>query len=223
MKEISIFDVIGPNMIGPSSSHTAGALRIALMVKKIVNTRIKTAKFVLYGSFAKTYKGHGTDKALVAGILGMKTEDERIKDAFFYANKEGLTYSFDVNEESTEYHPNTVDVIVTDEYDDITTITGSSIGGGNIKIIKINGMEVEFTGEYYTLLIKQKDTPGIAAHITKCLSEYAINIAFMRVYREDKGMVAYTIIETDEHINEGVIQKIKENQSIVDVKIIEGM
>ncbi|MEG0013253.1 MAG: L-serine ammonia-lyase, iron-sulfur-dependent subunit beta [Cellulosilyticaceae bacterium] len=223
MKEISIFDVIGPNMIGPSSSHTAGALRIALMVKKIVNTRIKMAKFVLYGSFAKTYKGHGTDKALVAGILGMPTEDERIKDAFFYASKEGLTYSFDVNEESTEYHPNTVDVIVTDEYDDVTTITGSSIGGGNIKIIKINGMEVEFTGEYYTLLIKQKDTPGIAAHITKCLSEYDINIAFMRLYREDKGTVAYTIIETDEHINEGVIEKIKENKSIVDVKIIEGM
>lgn len=223
MKEISIFDVIGPNMIGPSSSHTAGALRISLMVKKIVNKRIKSAKFVLYGSFAKTYKGHGTDRALVAGILGMETEDERIKDAFIYAQKDGLSYSFDVNEENTDYHPNTVDVIVTDECGDVTTITGSSIGGGNIKIIKINGMEVEFTGEYFTLLVKQKDTPGIVAHITKCLSEYDINIAFMRLYREDKGMIAYTIIEADEQINEGVIQKIKENQSIIDVKIIEGM
>lgn len=223
MKEISIFDVIGPNMIGPSSSHTAGALRIALMVRKMVSTKIKIAKFVLYGSFAKTYKGHGTDRALVAGILGMETEDERIKDAFFYAQKEGLAYSFDVNEDNTDYHPNTVDVIVTDEYGDVTTITGSSIGGGNIKIVKINGMEVEFTGEYFTLIVKQKDTPGIAAHITKCLSEYDINIAYMRLYREDKGMVAYTIIETDEYINEGVIEKIKENKSIIDVKIIEGM
>lgn len=223
MKEISVFDVIGPNMIGPSSSHTAGALRISLMVKKIVNKPIRTAKFVLYGSFAQTYKGHGTDRALVAGILGMNTEDERIKDAFAYAQKEGLTYSFAISQEDTDYHPNTVDVIVTDECGDVTTITGSSIGGGNIKIVKINGMEVEFTGEYFTMLVKQKDTPGTVAHITKCLSDCEINIAFMRLYREDKGMIAYTIIEADEHIDARVIEKIKENTSIIDVKIIEGM
>lgn len=153
----------------------------------------------------------------------METEDERIKDAFCYAEKAGLNYSFEVSEEQTDYHPNTVDVIVTDITGDITSITGTSIGGGNIKIVKINGMEVEFTGEYFTLLVKQQDMPGIVAHITKCLSEYEINIAFMRLYREDKGMIAYSIIEADERIDGRVIDKIKENHAILDVKIIEGM
>lgn len=220
MKEISIFDVIGPNMIGPSSSHTAGALRIALMVRKLVQKPIREVKFILYGSFAQTYKGHGTDKALVAGILGMETEDERIKDAFTYAKEKGLNYIFEPNKVKHTDHPNTVEVIATDEQGELTTVVGVSIGGGNIRIDQINGVDVEFTGEYCTMIIKQNDTPGIVAHITQALSTYAINIAFMRLYRESKGTLAYTIIETDEAIDERVQDKIKENASILDVKII---
>ncbi|MHC1750133.1 MAG: L-serine ammonia-lyase, iron-sulfur-dependent subunit beta [Cellulosilyticaceae bacterium] len=223
MKAISVFDVIGPNMIGPSSSHTAGALRIALLVRKLVPEPIKLVKFILYGSFAKTYRGHGTDRALVAGMLGMSTEDERIKDAFMYAKKAGLNYSFEINEEKNDFHPNTVEIIVTDEDCNITSVIGSSIGGGNISIDEINGMEVHFTGEYSTILVRQKDTPGVVAHITKCLSNYKINIAFMRLYRESKGEIAYTIIEADEAIDDGVIAKIKENHSIESVRIIESM
>lgn len=223
MKSISVFDVIGPNMIGPSSSHTAGALRIALLVRKLVPESIQSVKFILYGSFAKTYKGHGTDRALVAGMLGMSTEDERIKDAFKYAKEQGLQYSFEVNEEKNDFHPNTVEIIAIDEYGNKTSVIGSSIGGGNISIDEINGMEVHFTGEYATILVRQKDTPGVVAHITKCLSDYKINIAFMRLYRESKGEIAYTIIEADESIDDGVITKIKENNSIETVRIIESM
>ena len=220
MKEISIFDVIGPNMIGPSSSHTAGAVRIALMVRKLVQKPICEVKFILYGSFAQTYKGHGTDKALVAGILGMDTEDERIKDAFYHAKEAGLKYIFQPNEVKHTDHPNTVEVIAIDESGDITTVVGVSIGGGNIRIDQINGIDVEFTGEYCTMIIKQQDTPGVVAHITEALSEYNINIAFMRLYRESRGTMAYTIIETDEDIDEGVVGKIRNHSSILKVTII---
>ncbi len=220
MKEISIFDVIGPNMIGPSSSHTAGALRIALMVNKLVQRPIKDVVFVLYGSFAKTYKGHGTDRALVAGILGMDTEDERIKDAFAFAEKAQLSYRFETRETHAEFHPNTVDIIALDEAGEKTTVRGASIGGGNIRIEQIDGVDVEFSGAYCTLIIRQQDTPGVVAHITQALTEYAINIAFMRLYRESKGSVAYTIIETDQKVDQGVREKIKEHPSIEDVKII---
>lgn len=220
MKEISIFDVIGPNMIGPSSSHTAGALRISLLVRKLVQKPICEVKFILYGSFAQTYKGHGTDKALVAGILGMDTEDERIKDAFTYAKEKGLKYTFEPNEVKHTDHPNTVEVIVTNETGEVTTVVGVSIGGGNIRVDQINGVDVEFTGEYCTMIIKQQDTPGVVAHIAQALNAYTINIAFMRLYRESKGTLAYTIIETDEDIDERVQDKIRENASILDVKII---
>lgn len=223
MKEISIFDVIGPNMIGPSSSHTAGALRIALMVHKLVEKKIQEVRFVLYGSFAKTYKGHGTDKALVAGILGMNTEDERIKDAFVYAKEKGLTYTFETVDSHAEVHPNTVEIIAQDVDGELTTVVGASIGGGNIRIDKINGVEVEFTGEYTTLIIKQQDIPGVVAHITQVLTQYNINIAFMRLYRESKGAFAYTLIELDESVDAEVINKMKENAHIISVKTIKGI
>lgn len=220
MKEISIFDVIGPNMIGPSSSHTAGAVRIALMARKLIQKPICEVTFVLYGSFAQTYKGHGTDKALVAGILGMDTEDERIRDAFKYAQDAGLQYRFEPDTKEVTDHPNTVKIIAKDETGDVMTVVGASIGGGNIRIDQINGIDVEFTGEYCTMIIKQQDTPGVVAHITQALSEYNINIAFMRLYRESRGTLAYTIIETDELIDEGVQHKIQENSSILKVTII---
>ena len=220
MKEISIFDVIGPNMIGPSSSHTAGAVRIALLVRKLIQGEIREVKFILYGSFAQTYKGHGTDKALVAGILGMDTEDERIKDAFTYAKEAGLCYTFEPNTIKHTDHPNTVEVIVVDDKGETTSVVGASIGGGNVRIDQINGVDVEFTGEYCTMIIKQQDTPGVVAYITSSLSEYNINIAFMRLYREDKGAFAFTINETDEHIDERVQDKIREHASILSVRII---
>lgn len=221
MKEISIFDVIGPNMIGPSSSHTAGALRISLLAGKLVRERIVKVEFTLYGSFAKTYKGHGTDRALVAGILGFATDDYRIRDSFALAHKEGLVYRFALNETDNEVHPNTVDIAITGESGERTTVRGVSTGGGNSVIERINGVSVSLSGSYNTLLVRQQDRFGVVAYITKILSEHKINIAFMRMYRENKGKTAYTIIEVDGSIPEDVAAEIEQNPAIESAMLIQ--
>lgn len=202
MKDFSIFDVIGPNMIGPSSSHTAGALRIAKLAHKMVRSKIIRADFVLYGSFARTYRGHGTDRALVAGVLGFDTEDDRIRDSFKYADTQGLTVTFDFDLADNDVHPNTVDVRLMSEDGSEVVVRGVSTGGGSCRIERINGISVSLSGEYNTLLIRQKDRYGVVAYIAQVLSDYQINIAFMRLYREKKGETAYTIIEVDGDIPE---------------------
>lgn len=221
MKELSVFDIIGPNMIGPSSSHTAGALKIALLAGKMVKEKIKSVTFILYGSFARTYHGHGTDKALVAGILGFGTEDYRIRDSFDYAQKQGIEVKFLTDFEVKDVHPNTADIIIEDVQGKKVMVRGESIGGGAAVIRKINGIDVKFTGEYSTIVIEQKDEKGVLAYITKCLSEYDINIAFTKLFREQKGEIAYTIIEADQSISEEVIQLIEKSDSIIDATLIE--
>lgn len=221
MKEISVFDVIGPNMIGPSSSHTAGALKIALMARKLASGKITAVRFVLYGSFAKTYKGHGTDRALLGGILGFQTEDARIKDSFHFAEEAGLRYSFETNETNKDVHPNTADIYLTSDDGKTVFVRGVSTGGGECRIEKIDDIDVDLTGNLTTLLIKQHDTFGVVASITGCLSEYQINIAFMRLYRESKGETAYTIIETDNDIPPQLAEHIKRLPEIYEAMIIK--
>lgn len=221
MKELSVFDIIGPNMIGPSSSHTAGALKIALLAGKMVKEPIKRVTFILYGSFARTYHGHGTDKALVAGILGYGTEDDRIRDSFHHAKEQGIEYEFLIDLEVKDVHPNTADIIIEDINGKKVSVRGESIGGGAAVIRRINGIEVKFTGEYSTIVIEQKDQKGVLAYITKCLSDCDINIAFTKLFREEKGRIAYTIIEADERISDGVISLIKQSHSIIDATLIE--
>ncbi|MBE6021611.1 MAG: L-serine ammonia-lyase, iron-sulfur-dependent, subunit beta [Cellulosilyticum sp.] len=220
MKELSVFDIIGPNMIGPSSSHTAGALKIAKVAYQLAPKKIEKVTFVLYGSFAKTYKGHGTDRALVAGILGMNEEDERIRDAFSYAKVNKLNYEFKTSESTHIKHPNTVDIIMEDQSGSTISITGSSIGGGAISIDKVNGVEVFFNGEYHTLLVSHKDQPGLAAHITNCLGNWKINIAYMRIYRAHKGEMVSTIVETDDPICNQVIEAISNHLAVRYARII---
>ncbi len=220
MKELSVFEIIGPNMIGPSSSHTAGALKIARVAKKLGPKEIFKVTFALFGSFAKTYRGHGTDRALLAGILGMNQEDERIRNAFEIANETGLNYEFVITDDQHYKHPNTVEIIMEDTRANRLSITGSSIGGGSISIDKVNGIEVFFTGEYYTLFIVHEDMPGVMAHITECLSKYNINIAYLRAYRERKGKLASTIIEADEKICEDVLALIEMSPTIKYAKMI---
>lgn len=222
MENSSVFDIIGPNMIGPSSSHTAGALRIALIARKIVNGTIKKVRFILYGSFAQTYKGHGTDKALLAGILGFDTFDERIRDAFTIAKSQGLEYHFEINKTNTDNHPNTVDIIIEDSNGQVTSLTGVSIGGGKAIINKINGADIMLTNEYNTIFVTQYDKPGVVAFITKCLSDAHVNIAFMRLFRKHKGDVAYTVIEFDEDIKEDVLQQIKSYKHILSALLIKA-
>ena len=221
MSLISVFDVIGPNMVGPSSSHTAGAASVARIAGKLFQKEIQEVVFTLYGSFAKTYQGHGTDRALVGGIMGFETDDLRIRDSFQIAKQKGLSFRFEKNTTEDEVHPNTVDIRMTGTDGSVMTVRGVSVGGGKIKIVKLNDVEVEFTGEYSTLIVQQKDTPGVVAHITQALSEQEVNIAFMRLFREDKGANAYTVVESDEPIPEAVLDKIKTNPHVSDLMLIQ--
>lgn len=222
MSFISVFDVLGPNMIGPSSSHTAGTAVIAYLAQKMIQGPLKEVEFILYGSFAKTYRGHGTDRALLGGIMGFSTDDTRIRDSFQIADERGLKYRFTVNETETEIYPNTVDIIMTNAQGQTMTIRGESLGGGKVRIVRINQVEVEFTGEYSAVIVIQRDKPGVVAHITKCLSDYGVNIAFMRLFREAKGDVAYTIVESDDRLPTNIVDNLKSNQYIQDVMVIQS-
>jgi L-serine dehydratase len=194
-------------MIGPSSSHTAGAVRLGKIARIISGEDIKKVQFLLHGSFAKTYKGHGTDKALTAGILGMDPWDEKLNDAISIASTEGKELEF-IETDLGDVHPNTVNFIITKQDGDIIRIQGSSIGGGNILITEVDGEKVEFTGEYPTLIIKHKDVPGMVSSITAILYENNINIAFLKVYRSSRGSEATMIFETDSIVTSSVIEKI---------------
>lgn len=221
MSLISVFDVLGPNMIGPSSSHTAGACSIGYLAQKMLGEPIAEVTFTLYGSFAQTYRGHGTDRALLGGVMGFNTDDERIRDSFQIADEKGLKYTFIPDSEEEDVHPNTADIHMVSSNGRIMDIRGESIGGGKVRIVKINGVAVDFTGEYSTIIVIQKDYPGVVAHITKCLSEIKVNIAFMRLFRESKNETAYTIVESDEHVPESIREKIMENPNVCDVMIVE--
>ena len=219
MNEIGTFDILGPNMIGPSSSHTAGALRIAFIAGKMVE-KPAAVRFVLYGSFARTYHGHGTDRALVGGILGYHPDDERIRDSFEHAKEAGLDFTFEENFTDKEIYPNTVDIYVKDENGNEMSLRGKSIGGGNAVITRLNGVDVDLTGNYSTIVV-QKDVPGVVAWITSCLSDRRVNIAFMRLFRESKGHTAYTIVESDGKLPEEIADTIRQNEHVLDVMVVQ--
>lgn len=222
MTGISLFEVIGPNMVGPSSSHTAGAASMALLARKLFPGTIRQVQFTLYGSFARTYRGHGTDRALLGGIMGFETDDLRIRDSLELAKKAGIAYSFSkAEEEPDDIHPNTADMDIQGTNGERLFVRGVSLGGGKVKIVKLNQIEVDFTGEYSTLIVSQTDKPGIVAHITKILSEEGVNIAFMRLFREEKGAAAFTIVESDEKIPKEVLEKIRENPLVSDIMLVQ--
>ncbi|MGI6677641.1 MAG: L-serine ammonia-lyase, iron-sulfur-dependent subunit beta [Dehalobacterium sp.] len=220
MKEYGVFDIIGPVMIGPSSSHTAGAARLGYMARKIAGDEINEVVFYLHGSFAKTYAGHGTDRALLAGVMGFMPDDEEIREAFVIAQDRGLVYRFE-EKDLGEVHPNTVKIVLYTQGGAVWEITGSSIGGGKVKIIRINELEVDFAGEYTTLITYHRDRPGMIAFISSILANYNINIAFMKVFRENKGDHAVLIAETDENISESVISEVAKNPHIFQVKVLQ--
>ena len=221
MKDFSIFDIIGPNMIGPSSSHTAGAAVIGALAGKIMTPPIKKVEFTLYGSFAKTYQGHGTDRALLGGVMGFATDDTRIRDSFRIAREWGIAYTFTPNETETDIHPNTVDIRMENETGQVMTVRGESLGGGKVRIVRINGVSVDFTGEYSSVIVIQQDQPGVVAHITKVISDLGINIAFLRLFRDAKGHTAYTIVESDSRLPEDILDALRENPNIRDVMLVQ--
>lgn len=220
MAFISLFEVIGPNMVGPSSSHTAGAASMALLARKLFPGEIAKVTFTLYGSFARTYRGHGTDRALMGGIMGFETDDLRIRDSLELAKQEGIQYDFQLGEDEN-LHPNTADMDIRGTKGERLFVRGVSIGGGKVKIVKLNQIDVDFTGEYSTLIVSQTDKPGVVAHITKILSEEKVNIAFMRLFREEKGAAAFTIVESDEKIPVEVLDKIRANPLVSDIMLVQ--
>ncbi|AAK78650.1 L-serine dehydratase [Clostridium acetobutylicum] len=220
MKEFSAFDILGPIMIGPSSSHTAGAVRLGKIASIISEeNNPKKVTFLLHGSFSETYRGHGTDKALVAGILGMEPWDVRIRESFEIAKKNGIDFEFKPADLG-DVHPNTVKFLIQKKNNETVEIMGSSTGGGNIKIIEINGSSVEFTGAYPTLIVSHKDVPGMISKITTMIYENNINIAFLKVYRSSRGFAAKMIVETDTVIDKQIIDKMKQIENLKSVIVI---
>lgn len=220
MREYSCFDILGPIMIGPSSSHTAGAARLAKIAAIIAGEdKFKKVEFYLHGSFAKTYRGHGTDKALVAGVLGLNPWDERLKNSFEIAKESNMEFRF-IETDLGDEHPNTVKIIFTKDNGINVEVMGSSVGGGNIKITEIDGQKIEFTGNYPTLIIKHKDVPGMISKVSTIIYEEEINIAFLKVYRKNRGYKASMIFETDSVIPEGIATKIKALGNIESIRII---
>lgn len=176
MKTYGLFDIMGPIMIGPSSSHTAGACRIGRLAKKISGKDFIRVTFYLHGSFAETYLGHGTDKALVAGVLGIAVDDERLKNSFEIAKERGIEFHFEKTDLGEGVHPNTVKIKM--EYADgrVSTVTGSSIGGGNVVITEADGMTIEYTNLFPTLIVKYAEQKGIIAFISTVIAENGLNI-----------------------------------------------
>ena len=172
-------------------------------------------------SFAKTYRGHGTDRALVGGIMGFATDDTRIRKSFQIAREQGLDFTFQTNEEETEVHPNTVDIAMENTIGQKMMIRGESLGGGKVRIVRINQVHVDFTGEYSAVIVIHQDKPGVVAHIAKCLSDRNVNIAFMRLFREKKGHTAHSIVESDGQLPEDVATKLRENANVCDVMIVQ--
>jgi L-serine dehydratase len=212
MKFRSAFDIIGPVMIGPSSSHTAGAARIGRVARTLFGKQPTRAIISLYGSFAKTYKGHGTDFAIVAGLLDFDTFDERLPKSLELAKENGLEVIFRIEGAVTD-HPNTVKINLYDEVNDLELV-GISIGGGTIEITELNSFPLKLSGEHPAILVVHQDRFGIISAVTSVLSTNEINIGHMEVSRLEKGEMALMVIEVDQNIEDKVIAELKELPSI---------
>ena len=196
MQNYSVLDIIGPRMIGPSSSLTAGAARLAHVAWKMAGGDVKSAELTLYGSFAETGRGHGTDKALVAGILGMEPDDENLRISLELAKERGVDVHIFYSDEPVE-QPNTARIRTINGNGEVSELVGASVGGGSILVTELNGMHLKFTGEYPTLIVRHHDVPGVINSVTSILAKEQINVAFMRVFRHAKRQDAYMVIETD--------------------------
>lgn len=218
MKQQSLFDIISPVMIGPSSSHMAGAIRLGLMAGKIYNEPIKKVTFKLYNSFAQTGKGHGTDKGLLAGLIGLKADDLRVKTVFELDEVKNIDYRYEFLN-NLDRHPNAVDFILGNENKMI--ISGNSTGGGNIEITKINEFETSISGEYPTLIIFYKDKPGMISQVTRLILEKHINVASLNCTRNAKGETASMCICLDSPVQDTVAEKISALDDVYFVRNID--
>ncbi|HBN96575.1 MAG TPA: L-serine ammonia-lyase, iron-sulfur-dependent, subunit beta [Firmicutes bacterium] len=218
MARIGLFDVVGPIMVGPSSSHTAGAVRLGLATRRILGKDVTKAQVTLHGSFAATYWGHRTDVALIAGLLGMAMDDERIPHALEIAEEAGLEYTFE-HGDLGDVHPNSVR-IQAEGSEDKVVIAGASVGGGRINIFEVNGFDVGVDGTYTTLMTMHRDEPGVIAEVTKVLAIHGINIAFLDVSRKTRGSKALLLAETDDLIPDLALQHVMRIPGVIVVRIL---
>ena len=205
---VSLLDIIGPVMVGPSSSHTAGACRLGLLARNLVGGTPERARVELHGSFARTGEGHGTDKAIAGGLMGFRPDDERLRDALEIAEREGLDYVFEKASLGDEAHPNTTRITL-ERGDRHAVMTGASLGAGRILVTEINGYKVEVTGGYHTIVLIAEDVKGSIAAIATILAEHEINIANLRLTRKERGGDAFMVIEVDDMPGEGVRDEIR--------------
>ncbi len=215
MKDLSVFDIIGPIMIGPSSSHTAGALKIARVARTLARGKLVRVQFKLYGSFALTYRGHGTDRALLAGILGFDTGDYRVRDSFDLATEAGIEYVFEEMTEENSFHPNTVKIIMTMEDGHTSTLRGASIGGGEIEIHELDGCGVVFSGKNNAILLHQKDKPGVIAALMQVLAKYRMNVINMRAECEERGLTGFTVVEFEGNLPDAAMEQIRSHENVL--------
>ena len=213
---MDIFDIIGPIMVGPSSSHTAGAVRIGLVARKLLGAPPVKAELYLHGSFAATGRGHGTDMALIAGLLGYEPDDPRIPDSFNCAKAEGLDFTFSTTQ-LRDAHPNSVLIKVWDKDGRCSQVVGASIGGGRIEIRELAGMKLSFSAEVPTIIVRNHDNPGSVADVSYMLSRLNINIATFQVTRNSRGGEALMVIECDAPVEQALIERIKSMPGIIDV------
>ena len=220
-KDYSVFDIVGPNMIGPSSSHTAGAARLGKSASKIAGQPVKEVKFLLHGSFAETYKGHGTDKALVGGILGFQPDDARIRNSFEIANESGLKFEFIKTDLGENEHPNSVKMEMTLADGSKSTVKGASIGGGNIKITEIDGLGLDFNGSRPAVILEIKDIPGAVSFVTGLLAHNNKNIATMSTNRPSGSAYTFVTIETDDKLETDILEQLKKFEVVAKAVVLD--
>ena len=217
---MNVFDIVGPVMIGPSSSHTAGAARIGKAARLLLDEEPLEAEILFHGSFAKTYRGHGTDKAVTGGILGFDPWDPRIRNSLGLAAEAGMKLDI-ITGIIEDAHPNTVQIRLIGKSGKSVSLQGASVGGGNILITRINGMAVNFSGQYPTLIVLHHDHPGAIAHVTAFVSGCQANIANFRLSRQEKGGLAIMTIEMDQPMDASAAQNIRSIPDVVDVVLLK--
>lgn len=217
---MDLFDLIGPVMIGPSSSHTAGAARIGLTARLLLGDEVASADIGFHGSFAKTYHGHGTDRAIVGGLMGMAVDDVRLRNSLELAEQAGMKVHFStVNLRSA--HPNTVKIHIIGQGGGELTMEGASVGGGNIEIQKLGGVNVAFTGKENTLIIHQEDAPGVIARVASCVANQRVNIANMQVFRRKAGEDAMMVMELDGELETYTLEYMRRLEGVLNVTFLK--
>ncbi len=219
----SLFDIVGPVMVGPSSSHTAGAVRLASLARLIADRAVASVEFILFNSFAQTYKGHGTDRGLVAGILGYGVDDVRIRDAFECARKEGLKYNITPYTKTNNHPPNTVQFLMELDNGEKLSVIGHSVGAGRIYVSKINGYNVSLKGELPTVILFYKDQPGMIWRVTKIIAEHNVNIATLQCSRRRRGVEAFMTITLDEPLDPAQVAEIAGIPDVYMVRSIDRL